>query len=89
VLQDRIERAFGGIGLELQRPTGERVAPEPQLRHIRQQLQAMREQLVSGPLPPRQARVSMLGRIITDSWPLESELGSLLIAIEREYLALP
>lgn len=89
MLQERIERALGAIDVELQRPPGESVAPESQLRHIRHHLLAMRDQIVSGALPPRQARVSMLGRIVIDSWPVDSALGSLLIAIEREYLALP
>ncbi|SEL33357.1 hypothetical protein [Streptacidiphilus jiangxiensis] len=59
-----------------------------QLRTFRSNLQTLRDQLMSGRVPPRGQRLTGMGRMITDSWPFDSQLGQTLLNAEQHYLDL-
>jgi transposase InsO family protein len=59
-----------------------------QLTQIRGQLHAILSQLENHQLPPPESRLRGLGRTISDSWPLSSEPGTLIMRAEQLYLEL-
>lgn len=52
---------------------------------VRNRLLAMRAELLTNSLPPRAMRTPILARLVTDSWPLSSELSEAVSAAERSY----
>jgi hypothetical protein len=83
-----ITRALRGIDEELDRhAAGQgRVSSAKQLASIRAQLSQMELQLSSPELPPRTERLRGVGRVIADSWPYDSPLGSTILEAEQLYL---
>jgi len=81
-------RALSGIDEELDRHTAGqgRVSSAKQLASIREQLAQMELQLSSPELPPRAGRLRGAGRVIADSWPYDSPLGSMILEAEQLYL---
>jgi hypothetical protein len=60
--------------------------PSPaELREYRSRLAMMLGDLESGNLPPRSERPDIMSHPIVDSWPLESELGQLIVEAEQRY----
>lgn len=57
-----------------------------QLELIRSKLLTMSTQISSGDVPPKEERIRGIGRMVTDSWPLNNELGEVLIEAEQRYL---
>lgn len=53
---------------------------------ILHQVRLMQRQVESPPLPLLAQRASGMGRIVADSWSIESKLGGLIISAEKEYL---
>lgn len=72
--------------LALHRSGAGRVSSETQLRLIKDKLLSMQTQVESDNLPSRQERIRGIGRMVADSWPFDSELGSVLIDVEQSYL---
>lgn len=87
---EAVEQAMSALNEEMARhERGEgRVGNIHQLRGVREQLEVMHRQL-SGNLPPREHRVWGAGRMIVDEWPLNSELGNLVLRAEQAYRNLP
>lgn len=85
---DLVNQALVGIDAELARhANGCGMVSNPQeLEHIRSQLMAMRDRLEANALPPKIARNIGLGRVVTDSWPFDSELGTAVIVAEHAYI---
>ncbi|MFK0155286.1 hypothetical protein ACIQVK_24815 [Streptomyces sp. NPDC090493] len=81
-------KALSGIDEELQLHTEGRgrVSSAQQLSSIRGQLEQVAVQLSSSALPPTPQRLRGIGRVITDSWPYDNPLGSLILEAERLYL---
>jgi len=55
---------------------------------ILDQVRVMEQQIESSVLPPAEQRVRGMGNIVVDSWPMDSELGALILAAEQTYLKL-
>lgn len=64
------------------------VSTPAQLAAIREELENWAREITSGAVTPRSARNSGLGRMITDSWPLSSKLGQVVLAAEESYVSL-
>jgi hypothetical protein len=81
-------QALSGIDEELQRHTDGhgRVSSAQQLTSLREQLEQVAVQLSTSPLPPKPQRLRGIGRVITDSWPYDNPLGSLILEAEQLYL---
>lgn len=58
-----------------------------QLEMFRSELKRMLTNLEAETLPPKAERLSGMGRVIVDSWPLGSSLGETIIDAERAYKA--
>ncbi|KDA54434.1 hypothetical protein EG19_12015 [Thermoanaerobaculum aquaticum] len=61
---------------------------EEQLRFIRQELIEMLSDLAAQRFAEAAESGIRFGRLIVDSWPLESELGDLLLRAENQFLAI-
>ena len=61
------------------------LGPVALLESFRRQLEAMRRNLESATLPPRTERHSGMGRVIADSRPFDSRLGSLILRAEQQH----
>lgn len=62
--------------------------PINQLKLARRGLQGMEEQVESKSLPPVRYRNFGLGQMIGDSWPLDYQLGELILEVEQLYAML-
>lgn len=84
----QIHSALGLVDeeLTLHRSGAGRVSNEAQLQLIKEKLFAMLIQVESGNLPLKQERIRGIGRMVADSWPFDSELGSVLLDVEQSYL---
>ena len=58
-----------------------------QLRGFRAELMKMLDDLESGSPGSQETPTRRIGHIIVDSWPIDSELGDILLRAENEYLA--
>lgn len=58
------------------------------MQAMRHHLELVRRQLLSGDPAPPENRLRGLGRTITDSWPLDNETGTLIMAAEDAYLGM-
>lgn len=58
----------------------------PGLEIVRTRLKEMLESLEAEKLPDRANRNRGIGRIVIDSWPLDSELGELVTEAEQAYI---
>lgn len=74
------EIASDGVG------SGKAVESVEQLGAMQAQLKSWRDELLSDSIMPRNQRRGGMGRVICDSWPLDSRLGSLIIEAEKSYL---
>lgn len=85
-----VSKAKSALNEELERyRAGEStVGPLNQLTKVEATLGAIELAVQSGILPPPRDRISGVGRIITDSWPNDSELGNMVLAAEQAYRAL-
>lgn len=85
-----VNAALVAVDAELERHSkgAGRVGEPAQLQAMRHHLEVVRRQLLSGNLPPPENRLRGLGRTITDSWPLDSETGTLIMAAEDAYLCM-
>lgn len=61
------------------------IADRSQLLHFKGFLEKIIWQLENNHLPPKNERGSGMGRVIVDSWPLDSKLGNLLCSAEQTY----
>ncbi|WP_129307505.1 hypothetical protein [Streptomyces sp. L2] len=79
---------MSGIDEDLLRHTAShgRVSSTQQLAALREQLEQVAVQLSSSPLPPKPQRLRGIGRVITDSWPYDNPLASLILEAEQLYL---
>ena len=57
----------------------------PQLKEFRQTLYQMREVLLDQNNSWQRQRTMNMGKIIVDSWPLDSKLGEIIIQAEDEF----
>lgn len=57
-----------------------------QLGRFRHQLLLMLNEVEAQALPKQEGPLRRIGPIIADSWPLESELGEVLLKAENEYV---
>lgn len=64
------------------------VGPLNQLTKVQATLGAIESVVQSGILPPPCDRISGVGRMITDSWPNDSELGNMILEAEQAYRSL-
>ena len=55
---------------------------------ILNQIRIMQQQIESSMIPSIEQRVRGMGKIVIDSWPMDSKLGSLILAAEQTYLTL-
>lgn len=80
-----IEQALAALDEELARHTQGRgtVSTPAQLHAFRHHLVAMQSDVDGGGAQPARARSAAMGRVIVDTWPLDSELGSLILAAEQ------
>ncbi|MGW2707330.1 hypothetical protein [Streptomyces sp. NPDC001340] len=87
---DAVEAALAAIGAEISEHVAGRgtVGSQQQLKTLRANLEAMRDQIMSGTMPPPGQRLASMGRPITDSWPFDSRLGGALLKAEQLYLKL-
>jgi hypothetical protein len=79
--------AFIEIDEEIERHrTGQGTVGTPQqLECCKAELASIQAAIRRGVLPPKVARTSGMGRMIVDSWPLDSNLGNILLEVEHEY----
>ena len=59
-----------------------------QLVAVRQKLEAMEHSICDGALPPKSSRDRGMGRMVSDSWPLGSALGEMVLSAEEVYVRL-
>lgn len=87
--QASVDAALAALDAELERwCTGRGTIGNPQqLALLRRILVEIADTLRSGDLPNRVDRRPGIGRTVVDSWPLNSELGRLLIEAEEAYRA--
>lgn len=55
---------------------------------ILDQISVMMQQIETSTLPPPGQRVRGMGNTVIDSWPMDSELGALILSAEQAYLKL-
>ncbi|GAA2514772.1 hypothetical protein [Pilimelia columellifera] len=79
--------ALAALEIELERTRVGKgaVSTEQELALIYRHLRSMADCLDTGNLPDSGNRPRGIGRVVTDSWPIESTLGELLIAAEKAY----
>jgi len=68
-----------------QRNGEETVGTPSQLQKSRIQLEQMLRQLETGQLPPINRRLSGMGHMVGDSWPIDNPLGNALLDAEQAY----
>lgn len=88
VALDSVEAALAVIENEITAHGQGVSAHAQQLKTFRSILEILRDQLVSGTVPPRDQRLSGMSQTITDSWPFDSKLGLFLLIAEHLYLDL-
>lgn len=59
-----------------------------QLTTIRKKLEAMEVTILSDAMPPQSNRDRGMGHMISDSWPLGSTLGEIVLSAEEAYVRL-
>lgn len=72
-----LERAITLIGEEIETPHP--VASQTQSLKIRGGLKVIFQVARSGHFPPKALRHSGIGRVIVDEWPMNSELGKIIL----------
>jgi hypothetical protein len=85
-----IRTAHRAVSDELARSaTGTGVVGTPvQLTSVKQKLEEMERAITSDALPPRPLRHRGMGRMVSDSWPLGSSLGEMVLSAESAYVQL-
>lgn len=86
---DAVETAIAAIDDEISEHVAGRgrVSSLLQLDAFHADLEAMKRQLLSDTVPPRDHRLTGMGRVIADSWPFDSPLGASLLRAEQQYLS--
>jgi hypothetical protein len=87
---DAVDGALAAVGDEISEHVAGRgtVGSLRQLKTFRASLVAMKDQIMSGTVPPPGQRLASMGRPITDSWPFDSQLGGAILKAEQRYLKL-
>ena len=78
-VSDELVRAATGTGS---------VGTTAQLTSVKQKLEEMERAIASGDLPPKPLRDRGMGRMVSDSWPLGSSLGEMVLLAEFAYVHL-
>jgi hypothetical protein len=84
--RDSIALAIKLVDSEMSKP--DPIVPQGDLAYARSVLADYLDQLNANALPSKDARPSLLGRMVTDSWPLRSKLSEAIIKAEHIYRAL-
>ena len=63
----------------------EAIADRDQLLQFKEHFERIIQQLEDNELPSKNERAVWMGRVIVDSWPLNSKLGNLLCSAEQAY----
>ncbi len=86
-LRLKIEKAIFAIDKEISEKKLPAEGPMSlaQLSQFKQALYQMRDVLNRNNTPREQREIVSLGKIIVDSWPLNSELGKIIIQAEEEF----
>ncbi|WP_326567849.1 hypothetical protein VSH64_39510 [Amycolatopsis rhabdoformis] len=84
---DAVEAALAAIDSEIAAKAAQDTIGG-QLLYFRAHLEAIKDQIASGTVPPRGHRRSGMAHAIVDSWPIDSRLGATLLEAERRYLDL-
>ncbi len=84
----RVAKSAVDQELERHRVGSGTVSSPQQLASINEQLDAWEREVVNGAIKPRQDRDRGMGHMISDSWPLSSPLGELVLKAEEAYVTL-
>lgn len=85
---NKVIEAIDCINAELSKFDKEFSYNKETLESFRNELEKIFAEIQSGILPPRNQRKRGMGRVIVDSWPINSPLGCKIISAEHSYLAL-
>ena len=58
------------------------------IENVKKKLLQILEELEENNIPDKSIRISGLGRMVIDTWPLNSELAELVVKTEQAYLSL-
>jgi len=84
----RVAKSAVDQELERHRAGAGTVSTPQQLASIKEQLDVWECEIVNGVIKPRQSRDRGMGHMISDSWPLGSPLGELVLKAEEIYVTL-